>query len=233
MPRVTMPGITLHVVQRGHNRARAFFDREDYFHYLDLLTTAAARYETRVHAYVLMTNHVHLLLTQGRPNGVSLTLQYVAGIYSRRINARYGRTGSLWEGRFKSSPIDSDRYCLACYRYIELNPVRAGITKRPDDYRWSSYRVNSTGAPSVLITPHPTYDSLGITPRGRAERYRGLVQDALPESLLQDLRESVRKGLPTGSDDFRRQVETALKRPLGSGRRGRPPKRRPQKGADE
>jgi len=223
--RIRLSGLTFHVVQRGHNRDATFLDQRDYVDYLALLRTGAHRFQTSIHAYVLMTNHVHLLLTSRLPDGVSRLLQYVAGRYSAHFNARYARTGSLWESRFHASPIDADHYCLACYRYIELNPVRAGIVRSPDAYRWSSYRVNSTGAPSSLIAPHPTFLLLGPTPFERAARYRELIRERLPKETVQRIREGLNDSVPTGDDAFRQSLETAVQRPLVKRKRGRPPRR--------
>ena len=222
--RIRLPGLTFHVVQRGNNRATVFNQRQDYVDYLDLLACAAHRYETQVHAYALMTNHVHLLLTPKHADGMSNTLRYVGGRFVSRINQRYSRTGSLWEARFRSSPIDTEFYCLACYRYIELNPVRANIVRHPEAYRWSSYRINSTGRGSLLITPHQVYSALGDSPSERAERYRDLVDQGLPTRSLQHIRYALRVGLPTGRDSFNRYIGEKLGRPPSSGRRGRPKK---------
>jgi putative transposase len=221
-PRIRLPGLTLHVVQRGNNRAAAFHQPQDYIDYLDILRVAIRRYETRVHAFVLMTNHVHLLLTSSLADGVSNALRYVGSRYVSRFNGRYGRTGTLWESRFRSSPVDTEFYCLACYRYIELNPVRANLVQVPEDYRWSSYGINSAGQRSSLITPHPTYISLDTTPEKRAERYRKLVREALPDTALRVIREGTRTGVPTGRECFRKSLESSLERRLGTGRRGRP-----------
>jgi len=223
--RIRLAGLPFHVVQRGHNRSATFCDKQDYLDYLGLLRTAARRSQTSIHAFVLMTNHVHLLLTSRLPDGVSRLLQYVAGRYSAHFNKRYVRTGSLWESRFRASPVDADRYLLACYRYIELNPVRAGIVRSPDAYPWSSYRVNSTGAPSSLITPHPTYLSLGRTPLERAVQYRELFREGLPDDTVDRIRQGLNDGVPTGDDAFRQNLEVTVQCPLVKRKRGRPPRR--------
>lgn len=218
--RITLPDTTLHVVQRGHNKSRIFQSQQDCGLYVYLLKTAGARYETHLHAYVLMTNHVHLLVTSSLTEGVSRTMQFVASRYAAAVNAHLGRTGTLWESRFRSSPIDSDRYLLACYRYIELNPVRANIVRRPDDYTWSSFSINASARISPLISPHPVYLALGPTPRIRAERYRALVEEGLSTELIAEIREGLRSGLPAGSERFREALEASLARPIGR-RRGR------------
>jgi putative transposase len=213
--------MTLHVVQRGNNRSQTFFATEDYREYLRLLRIASARYETRIHAYALMTNHVHLLLTPLLPSGVSGLLQYVGARYVARLNARLERTGTLWEGRFRSSPVASDNYCLACYRYIELNPVRADIVKDPAEYPWSSYRFNAQGVPSEFLSPHPTFLALATHANERRRCYRELVGEALPEQTLSEIRRAVRTGAPTGGKRFKEKIEAAVNRRVGNGR-GRP-----------
>jgi len=162
MSRLALPGVPLHLVQRGNNRQACFFHEADYSFYLQSLFACAARYHVAVHAYVLMTNHVHILATPADKSGVSRMMQLLGAIYVTNINATYRRTGSLWEGRFKSSLVDSGSYCLACYRYIELNPVRAGMVLRPGDYRWSSYGVNACGHASAGIEPHEQWRALGL-----------------------------------------------------------------------
>ncbi|SRR5690606_26595865 len=225
-PRISVPNTTFHVVQRGNNQARTFFEEQDYALYLALLEYACRRYQTQVHAYVLMTNHVHLLVTSSLPEGVSRTMQYVAGRYVAKLNRRLGRTGTLWGGRFRSSPIDTDRYLLACYRYIELNPVRAGMVRRPDDYAWSSVRINCGTRASSLVTPHAVFLELGKTAEIRAARYRELLEEGLPQKVMNELRNGVRSGLPAGSEEFRQSLEASVNRSLRRRRPGRPRKER-------
>ncbi len=141
--RYRLPGVPQHVIQRGNNRQVTFFDNMDYRKYLDCLETAGDKYDCAIHAYVLMTNHVHLLMTPSEPDSISKVMQSVGRQYVQYINWSYKRTGTLWEGRYKASPIESERYLLTCYRYIELNPVRAGMVASPADYAWSSYRHNA------------------------------------------------------------------------------------------
>jgi putative transposase len=208
--------MTFHGVHRGNDRSRTFFVEDDYRAYLHLLSLKSRRYGTSVHAYVLMTNHVHLLLTSSLPDGISRTMQHVSAEYARRINDRYRRTGNLWEGRFKSSPIDSEFYCLACYRYIELNPLRAGMVQTPGDYRWSSYHENIGRRSLSIVTPHACYLSLGGSPAVRHEQYRGIVHEHLPDQTIAAIRHGASKGLPVGSDAFKTRIETEIGTSLGS-----------------
>jgi putative transposase len=221
-PRISPIGTTLHVTQRGHNRSRTFFEERDYREYLHLLHIASKRASCAVHAYVLMTNHVHLLVTPELETGVSKLLQYVGSRYVAWLNRRLNRTGTLWEGRFRSSPVDRDRYCLACYRYIELNPVRAGIVRHPADYRWSSYGANALGLSSVLVSPHPTFVALAESPNERRRRYAELFNEVLPTETLSRIREGVRSGRPTGAAPFVEEIEGRSRRVVR--RRGRPRK---------
>ncbi len=159
--RFFLPGVPVHVVQRGNNRQAVFFDDNDYRAYLDWLGRAAGEHRCSIHAYVLMTNHVHLLMTPADGQAISATLQALGRRFVPCINHSYRRTGTLWEGRFKASPVQQEGYLLACYRYIELNPVRAQMVDKPDDYPWSSYRVNALGEHNPLLSPHPLYLALG------------------------------------------------------------------------
>ena len=192
LARVTHPGIALHVRQRGHNRERCFFSDSDYVLYLRLLGLFARRHDCKVHAYCLMTNHVHLMLTPADGNGCAQLMKILAQVYTQQINKARQRTGSLWEGRFRSCLVDTERYALACYRYIELNPVHAGIVPEARDYRWSSYRANAEGRADALVEPHPAYP-------GR-EAYRELFDDALDPTLVDDIRRATSAGYAAGRD---------------------------------
>ncbi len=225
--RYCLPGVPQHVVQRGNNRQATFFHEEDYFAYLQFLDAALVATSTQLHAYVLMTNHVHLLVTPSTETGLSLLMQSLGRSYVNYINATYQRTGTLWEGRFKASLIDTERYCLACYRYIELNPVRAKMVEEPADHCWSSYHRNAMGESNSLVDPHPAYRRLGTTELSRQQRYRQLLEEVLDTETIEAIRYGARKGLPVGSSKFNAQVEQALGCRLGNGRRGRPRKRRP------
>ncbi len=227
MPRIqrlTVPGIALHVVQRGNNRQAVFFHDSDYHSYLDLLFESADRYDVSIHAFVCMTNHVHILLTPWGEGTVSRMMQRLSALYTTGINALYHRTGSLWEGRFKSSLVDSDQYVLSCYRYIELNPVRAGMVAHPADYRWSSYRHQVESLGDYPIRPHSEWLALGPDGGARRKHYSELVAEGLKQKEIELFRRCARKGLPAGSARFKQEIETALATRIGDGRRGRPRK---------
>jgi putative transposase len=214
----------LHVIQRGNNRQPIFFAEDDYRRYRDWLVEAAARHDCRVHAWVLMTNHVHLLATPGGPDGLPRLMQSLGRRYVRHVNAAHGRTGTLWEGRYRAAPIESEAYFLACCRYIELNPVRAGMARHPRDYPWSSWAAHAEGAADPLAAGHPVYDALGATPAERRKAYRALFRQALDAETVDALRRATNGGWALGSERFRRRVAKA------AGRRAAPlPPGRPRK----
>ncbi len=217
-----VPGLPVHAVQRGHNRSPVFFDDFDYLEYLRCLRQAAEENGCAVHAYVLMTNHVHLLLTPEHNNSIGRLFQGLGRHYVRYINTTYQRHGSLWEGRYKCNIIESQAYLLSCMRYIELNPVRAGMVDHPARYRWSSYAANALGVSNAIVSPHTEYAALG---RGAVERravYRGLFDK--PEYLEEHecFRAALQTGTPLGNDKFKGEIEAALGMRVGHARRGRP-----------
>lgn len=222
--RLNLVGIPQHITQRGNNRQDCFFDDEDRLTYLELLHRAAVRRACFIHAYVLMTNHVHILMTPTVADGASRLMQDMGREYVRYINRIYRRSGTLFEGRFKSSPVDSAVYCLICYRYIELNPVRAAMVQAPADYRWSSHRCNGLGRADDLITPHEEWLALGKNHRSRCTAYLGLFDQPPEHDRIENIRYSNRKGLPLGGTAFKSQIETQLKIKLGTGKVGRPSK---------
>jgi putative transposase len=212
LPRIIVPGQPQHVIQRGNNRAATFFTSDDYRYYLDCLAAACERYGGDLHAYVLMTNHVHLLITPQRADSLARILQHLGRRYVRYFNRTHGRTGTLWEGRYKATLIDSARYLLVCYRYIELNPVRAGIVSRPEDYPWSSYRAHSGAEPDPLLQDHFIYHALGSTPDERHTAYRALFSTQLDVSTLDAIRRATQSGEVLGGDRFKVSTEAMLKR---------------------
>lgn len=223
-PRFYLPGVPAHVVQRGNNRQAVFFSDGDYKTYLGWLDEACERHGCVLHAYVLMTNHVHLLLTPEKRDSISRVIQFVGRKYVTYINHLYGRSGTLWEGRHKGNVIEDSAYLLACMRYIELNPVRAGMTETPGEYRWSSYRDNAFGKGSGLVTGHRLYMKLGNADEARQHAYRELFSNALDANQLHQLRAAVQTGTPLGNDRFREQIERKTGVRAGQLRRGRPEK---------
>ncbi|OGT30107.1 MAG: transposase [Gammaproteobacteria bacterium RBG_16_51_14] len=223
-PRFYLPGVAVQAVQRGHSRHPVFYAEADYRAYLNWLQEAADRYDCTVHAYVLMTTHVHVLCTPQDSAGISRMLQYVGRHYVPYINSHYGTRGSLWEGRYKASLVQEDRYLLTCMRYIELDPVRAGMVAHPRHYRWSSYRANAEGRADPLVSPHGRYLALGRTVARRREAYRALLRAPQDEAEIASIRAAWQTGTPLGSNAFREKVGRKLKLKVGQDRRGRPPK---------
>lgn len=223
-PRYFIPGIPQHVLARGVDRQAVFFHTDDYRLYLDTLHEAANRYDCAIHAYVLMTNHVHLLVTPAEERSLPLLMQAMGRGYVQRLNKLYARTGTLWEGRYKASLVQDNCYLLTCQRYIELNPVRAGMIKRPDDYPYSSYPHNALGSTDPLVSPHPTYLALGSSTRDRLSAYRKLFGENLPSEVLDTVRDTTNACLVLGNDPFRDQIEVMLGRSVRHGKRGRPKK---------
>jgi putative transposase len=223
-PRFYIPGVPVHLIQRGNNRQACFFCDQDYRVYLHFLGEAAKRYGCQIHAYVIMSNHVHLLMTPSTSTAISKAMQSVGRHYVLYVNRIYQRTGTLWEGRHKACPIDSDSYLLACYRYIELNPVRAGMVRSPADYRWSSYRHHAVPEPDPRIEDHALYQALGRAPEERARAYRELFSLPLDSPQMDAIRTAVNVGFPLGNNRFKDQVAAALQCKVGYAYRGRPRK---------
>mgnify|MGYP003582604677 CR=1 FL=1 len=225
-PRLDLPGIAQHLVQRGNDRQPCFFADIDRQRYLQDLRELALALDCHVHAYVLMTNHVHLLVTPMQPGALSLLMQALGRRYVRYVNDRYRRTGTLWEGRYKACLVDGDDYLLRCYRYIELNPVRAGMVADPADYAWSSHRANALGMPDPLLRPHERYRALGRNDETRRTTYRSLVVAGLDPAEVDHIRATLQRQHALGSDRFRDAIERQLGRRAGPARIGRPPKAR-------
>jgi putative transposase len=227
LPRLNLPGIPQHVVQRGNNKQVSFFNDKDYVVYLDKLKLYSEKYGVAVHSYVLMTNHVHLLVTPETEQGVSQMMQALGRYYVRYINQTYGRTGTLWEGRYKSTLVDSDNYFLTVSRYIELNPVRAGMVAHPAEYPWSSYQCNALGKPIELITPHLLYQALAKTEKTRQKRYAALFNKIIPDYTLEEIRQSINRAWVLGDERFKHQIEKQ------TGRRAAPLTRGGDRRSDE
>ena len=220
--RLSIPGIPWHIIQRGNNRSVCFHAEEDFQFYLHYLQEFAVKFGCAIHAWVLMTNHVHLLLTPQRPDSASLLMKHLGQRYVQYINRSYKRSGTLWEGRFRSCLTQTEDYVLACYRYIELNPVRAGMVNQPQDYRWSSYHTNGLGKVSNLIIPHEEYARLGQDQQTRLESYRALFKAHLDEDLVGQIRNATNGNFALGGERFQQEIETALGRRARRGQAGRP-----------
>ncbi|MDH3590111.1 MAG: transposase [Gammaproteobacteria bacterium] len=219
--RIFVPGYPMHVVQRGNDRRTIFLDDHDRTRYLDFLVEAAEQHECAIHCYVLMGNHVHLLLTPENADALPRTMQSVGIRYVRYFNTAHERTGGLWEGRYRASLVNTDRYLQACYRYIELNPVRANLIADPAEWPWSSHRRHAFGEPDRVVSVHQYYDDLADSAESRSSRYRKWFRDALTEHELEKIRETTRQELVLGDDAFKNQIESQLPFPARPGRRGR------------
>lgn len=217
----------MHIVQRGHDRKSVFATDKDYLFYLANLQERAVELGVKIFSYCLMTNHVHLILAPGEhPDGISGLIKTVAARQTRYVNKREGRTGTLWEGRFKASLIDTDNYLLACHRYVDLNPIRAFMVGAPSDYRWSSYRYLSGDKSDDWLTPSPAYLALGQTASARAKAYRQFVRSDIADDELSTIRGALQRNQVTGTDLFRQQIERRIGRRISARSQGRPPNRR-------
>lgn len=212
----------VHAVQRGNNRTACFVDDEDRAFYLHHLGRLAPEAGCALHAYCLMTNHVHLLMTPARTNSCADLIKRLGQLYTQYFNKRYARTGTLWEGRFRSSLVQTEAYLLACYRYIELNPVRAGMVADPALHRWSSYCANAGEAQDPRLTPHAEYLRLGLDPEERRRQYRALFGTELAPDLVRDIRSVTHAGYVLGSEAFQREIGRRLGRRVIPGAAGRP-----------
>jgi putative transposase len=202
VPRHVFPGVALHVIQRGNNRNACFRQDSDYLTYMGHLRHLSAKYECKLHAYCLMTNHVHLLLTPAHSEACALLMRDLGRCYVRYFNRRHGRTGTLWEGRFRSCLVESAGYVMACYRYIELNPVRGGLSSDAGSYPWSSHATNTGTLPDPMVKPHCEFLALanGASPQAT---YRALFAQSLDEGMLRAIREATNGGYPLASDAFK------------------------------
>lgn len=219
-PRFVLPGQPHHVVIRGVNRQAIFLQEADYRYCLKRLREAFQKHGCDLHAYVLMTNHIHLLMTPENEQGISKSVQTFGRYYVRYFNKSYKRSGTLWEGRFKSTLVDTERYLLTCYRYIELNPVRANIVTQPMAYPWSSYHHNATGKANDLITPHERYNALGTSIAERQAAYTALFNKAIEFEELYEIRFATNREWVLGRSCFRKAIEQKLKRKTAPQPRG-------------
>jgi putative transposase len=227
--RYFLPDQPQHVIQRGINRGTVFFSDDDRLQYLDWLREAAADFGCRIHAYVLMTNHVHLLATPERADSLPRMMQTLGRRYVRYVNTGLRRTGTLWEGRYRAAPIDSETYFLACCRYIELNPVRARMVDHPRAYKWSSFRAHADGRHDPLVSDHPLYRALGRSHAARQKTYRALFRTALDGDVVDAVRSATQGGWALGDAQFAQKVARASGRRAARLPAGRPRKQRHKK----
>ncbi len=223
-PRLELPGVPMHVTQRGVNRCAIFIDDQDRHHYRRLLREACRKHGVAVHAFVLMDNHVHLLLSANRVGQIALAMRASSQAHVQAFNFRHGRSGTLWQGRFKSCLVETDRYLLTVIRYIELNRVRAAMVVRPEDYRWSSVHSHLGRACDPLLTLHPLYLALGCDPSQRAKAYDAWLRAGVGDDDLADVRRYIAQERALGDAPFQRMVERAFNRPVNCRPRGRPRK---------
>jgi putative transposase len=222
--RLALAGVPLHLIQRGNNRQPCFFGDDDARFYLHWLGHYAVETGCALHAYVLMDNHVHLLLTPKTEDSAAQLMKALGQRYVQYVNRAYGRTGSLWEGRFRSCIAGEEAYVLGCQRYIEMNPVRAGMVARPADYRWSSYKANARGeAAAVPLSPHALFRALGRDDDERRQAYRELFRQEFDPELLDEIRQATNGNFALGSERFHRKAAAALGRRVTRGHAGRPP----------
>jgi len=225
-PRLEVVGLPHHLVQRGVNRQTVFFDHNSYLTYLNLLKKYAEQYEVHIHCWCLMTNHVHLLVTPLQAGSMSRMMQNLNRAYVQIINMRFNRTGHLWSGRFKASLIEHEQYLFTCMRYIELNPVRAGIVKHPNDYLWSSWHANTGRRRSRLITAHICYAELGKSESERFRYYQDLVLNNTEPEEEERLRQATRQNASFGNERFTQHVTDLIGRDITAKPKGRPKKHR-------
>ncbi|RKZ42708.1 MAG: transposase [Gammaproteobacteria bacterium] len=229
-PRVHIDNLPLHIIQRGHNQEACFFCDADYKAYLHWLGEVLKKESCTLHAYCLMKNHIHLLVTPEYAESISSLIIALSRKYVQYINKTYHRTGTLWDSRYKSSLIQEETYLLACQRYIELNPVRASMVKEPALYRWSSYRFNALGKANQYVSPHSVYLSLGKNSKSRQIAYRSLFQSELDTNAFSDIRLAITQSQPLGNSHFYAKLETMMMGQLCSPKpRGRPKKQKYKK----
>jgi len=221
-PRVSLAGVAEHVIQRGNNRQAIFACEGDMKAYVTWLKQYSKKYKVAIHAWVLMTNHVHLLCSPANHSGISQMMQSLGRMYVMCFNKAYKRSGTLWEGRYRSCLVQSEKYLLELYRYIELNPVRAGMVQDPSEYSWSSYQCNAMGKQSNLLTAHPNYLAINQDSNNRLADYRKLFTGCVESELIEDIRKATKKGLALGNEQFKSKVEALSGRSVIEGKRGRP-----------
>jgi putative transposase len=222
LPRYAIKNQPQHIIQRGRDGQQIFFEEQDYQYFYDCLEAAAYNYELKIHAYVLMPSHVHLLATPSNTDSISRTTQSIGRNYVQYFNECIGGSGTIWEGRYRATVVDSKNYLLTCSRYIETNPVRGGLVKNPTDYRWSSYAHNALGKAEEMISAHREYLKLGNSDKERANAYRALFKQNLCSQTVELITESALKGWVLGDSKFARKIEKLSGRRAVQLPKGRP-----------
>ena len=222
LPRYNIINQPQHIIQRGNSGQQIFFDPQDYQYYHDCLEAAAYNYDLKVHAFVLMPNHVHILATPGRLDTISRTIQSIGRNYVQYFNESNDGIGTIWEGRYRATVVDSKPYLLACSRYIELNPVRSGLAINPKDYPWSSYSRNASKRKNEMISPHREYLKLGTSDKERASAYRALFKQKMDAETIQTITDATLKGWALGNARFASKIEKLCGRRATQLPKGRP-----------
>ena len=222
LPRVNPIGVAQHIIQRGNNRQVCFVTEQDFGAYIGWLKEYSKKYQVDIHAWVLMTNHVHILCTPHIEHGIRQVMQSLGRQYVRYFNYTYKRTGTLWEGRYKSCLVEAEDYLLELYRYIELNPVRVNMVAEPAEYKWSSYQINGLGKLSELCTAHPLYMAIDRQTSRRLASYRAFISERVDKTLIADIRQATNRGMAVGSEEFKKQIEAVTGRRMRPAKMGRP-----------
>ena len=222
LPRYAIANQPQHIIQQGRDGQQIFFEDQDYQYFHDCLDAAAYNYQLEVHAYVLMPDHVHILATPGNTDSISRTTQSIGRNYVQYFNECYSGSGTLWEGRYRATVVESRQYLLACSRYIELNPVRNGLVSKPTDYRWSSYAHNALGKVDEMITAHKQYQQLGDDDKSRVKAYRAMFKQNLSAEMVQEITDATLKGWVLGDSKFARKIEKLSGRRATQLPKGRP-----------
>jgi len=222
LPRLVVPHQPHHIIQRGNDKQTIFRDTEDYTSFLAWLKEAARHFKLAVHAYALLPDHLHLLVTPSDDAGLGKMMQWIGRHYVPYFNGKYQRTGTLWQGRYRATVIDSEQYFLLCSRYIESHPVRAGLAASPEDYPWTSIAHHIGVKPDPLITDHPVYWALGNTPFDREASYKSLLDLGISQREAEVVTEATLKGWPLGSEKFKAALAKQVNRRVEPAKRGRP-----------
>jgi putative transposase len=222
LPRYTIKNEPQHIIQQGRDGQQVFFEDQDYQYFHDCLDAAAYNYQLNVHAYVLMPDHVHILATPATTDSISRATQSIGRNYVQYFNECYGGSGTLWEGRYRATVIESKQYLLTCSRYIELNPVRNKLVRTPGDYRWSSYAHNARGKVDEMISAHKEYLRLGSDNKARAKAYRALFKQKIDADMVQNITDATLKGWVLGDNKFARKIEKLSGRRATQLPKGRP-----------